>query len=82
MSYAYTFHNGIARKRFGMNGFQVLTVTTSQDRINAIQSAMANLSETYFSANTFLFTTKDNKQFRFPFHSDWQNSKGAFIKLF
>lgn len=82
MSYADTFHSGLARKRFGMNGFQVLTVTKSQDRINAIQSAMTSLSETSFSANTFLFTTKDNTQSRFPFYSDWQNSKGAFIKLF
>jgi len=34
LSYADTFERGLANSRFGMKGFQVLTVTTSETRIN------------------------------------------------
>lgn len=77
LSYADTFERGLAKSRFNMKGFQVLTVTTSEERIKAIQAAIADLPETSFSANTFLFKTKDDQQGRFPFHSGWQNAKGV-----
>lgn len=75
LSYADTFERGLAKRRFGMTGFQVLTVTTSEKRIKAIQEAIASLPERSFSANTFLFKEKDGSQDHFPFHSDWQNAK-------
>jgi hypothetical protein len=77
LSYADTFERGLALRRFGMAGFQVLTVTTSQARIQTIQDAIANLSDTSFSANTFLFKSKSDSQAPFPFHAGWQNIKGA-----
>jgi hypothetical protein len=77
LSYADTFERGLAAKRFGMKGFQVLTVTNSQARIKAIQSAINDLPSRSFSANTFLFKTKGDKQAHFPFHLRWQNTKGA-----
>jgi len=58
-----------------MKGFQVLTVTTSEGRIRNIQNSIKGLEKKAFSANTFLFKTKDDKQNHFPFHSGWQNSK-------
>ena len=76
LSYADTFERDLAKSRFGMTGFQVLTVTSSEDRIKSIQSAIADLPERSFSANTFLFKTKGNGQGRFPFHSGWQNANG------
>lgn len=75
-SYADTFERGLAKERFGINGFQVLTITTSEDRIKAIQDAIASLPERSFSANTFLFRTKGDDQARLPFHSEWQNWRG------
>ena len=76
LSYADTFERGLAKSRFEINGFQVLTVTTSEERIKSIQSAIANLRERSFSANTFLFKTKGDKQGHFPFYSGWQNANG------
>jgi len=81
LSYADTLDSDLAFKRFEMKGFQVLTVTTSKDRIKAIQANIANLPKKPFSANTFLFKTKDDGQGRFPFHSGWQNAKGASADL-
>ena len=75
-SYADTFERGLAERRFGMKGFQMLTVTTSHKRIQDIQAAMANMKALSFSANTFLFKEKDNGQTHFPFHSGWTNAKG------
>lgn len=77
LSYADTFERSLALKRFGIKGFQVLTVTTSEARIKAIQNAIATLPERPFSAGTFLFKTKVDNQIHFSFHSDWQTSKGA-----
>lgn len=77
LSYADTFERGLALRRFGMTGFQVLTVTTSPARIQTIQDAIANLSGMSFSANTFLFKSKSDPQIPFPFHASWQNAKGA-----
>lgn len=77
LSYADTFERSLAERRFGMRGFQVLTVTTSEQRINAIQAAISTLTMKSFSANTFLFKTKSDPQTHFPFHSGWQNAKGA-----
>lgn len=76
LSYADTFERGLVKKRFGIKGFQVLTVTTSEKRIKEITKSIANLPEKNFLPNTFLFKTKDSDQVRFPFHSDWQNWKG------
>lgn len=76
LSYADTYERGLVKRRFGLNGFQVLTVTTSEARIKAIQDAIVNLPIKPFSANTFLFRTKGDNQSHFPFHSNWQNSKG------
>ena len=82
LSYADTLDRNLAEKRFGMKGFQVLIVTTSEKRIQAMQDAIATLPDTSFSANTFLFRVKDNSQTHFPFYSGWQNSKGAAVSLF
>jgi len=82
LSYADTFQRSLAFKRFEMKGFQVLTVTNSESRIKEIQAAIAGLPERSFSAGTFLFTTKNNGQGRFPFHSGWQNAKGVSVDLF
>lgn len=76
LSYADTFERNLAKTRFGINGFQVLTVTTSQDRIEKIQAAIAKLPDRSFSANTFLFKPKDYGQGHFPFYTDWQNARG------
>jgi len=76
LSYADTFESGLAKTRFGINGFQVLTVTTSNERIKAIQAVINDLPEKSFSAGTFLFKTKDDKQGHLPFHSAWQNARG------
>lgn len=77
LSYADTFERGLATKRFGWSGFQVLTVTTSKARIETIQHAIAALPNTSFSANTFLFRSKSDPQAPLPFHTEWQNAKGA-----
>lgn len=76
LSYADTFERELATSHFNMTGFQVLTVTTSDARIKAIQASIADLPERPFSANTFLFKTKDDDQTRFPFYSGWQNANG------
>lgn len=81
LSYADTFERGLALRRFGMRGFQVLTVTTSAERIQTIQKAITNLSSTSFSANTFLFRAKGDIQAPFPFHARWQNAKGVPTKV-
>ena len=75
-SYADTYERGLAERRFGMKGFQMLTVTTSQKRIQDIQAAMANMKDVSFSAGTFLFKKKSNDQTHFPFHQGWTNAKG------
>ena len=75
-SYADTYERGLAERRFGMNGFQMLTVTTSQKRIQDIQTAIANMKNFSFSAGTFLFKEKGNGQAHFPFHQGWTNAKG------
>ncbi len=76
-SYIDTFERDLAAKRFGWSGFQVLTVTTSQARIETIHRAIANLPDKSFSANTFLFRSKSDAQAPFPFHGAWQNMKGV-----
>jgi len=81
-SYIDTLDQDIARRRFGIAGFQVLTVTTSEKRITSIQKAIAGVSEGKFSASTFLFKAKEDQQSSLPFHGQWQNSKGAAIELF
>lgn len=81
LSYADTFERGLALRRFGMTGFQVLTVTTSLERIQTIQDAIANLTNTSFSANTFLFKPKGTPQAPFPFLAEWQNANGYPIKI-
>jgi hypothetical protein len=77
LSYADTFERGLALRRFGMTGFQVLTVTTTPARIQSIQDAIASLPDSSFSSNTFLFRSKGGSQPPFPFHAGWQNAKGA-----
>ena len=77
LSYADTFNRGLAKQRFDISGFQVLTVTTSIERIQTIQRATAGLPDTSFSANTFLFRTKTDTQLSLPFLSGWQNLRGA-----
>lgn len=81
LSYADTLENQIAQKRFGMNGFQVLTVTTSQKRIASIQAAIDRLPDRKFSPNTFLFKSKTEKQASLPFREDWHNWKGYPVEL-
>jgi len=76
LSYADTLEHDLVRKRFDMNGFQVLTVTTSDERIKAIQKVINKQQTTSFSSNTFLFRVKIDSQSHFPFHSEWQNTKG------
>lgn len=76
LSYADTFERSLALRRFNMTGFQVLTVTTSQDRIKNILNAIARLERKSFSAGTFLFKVKTDAQTHFPFHSMWENAKG------
>jgi len=75
-SYADTYERALAERHFGMKGFQMLTVTTSQKRIQDIQTAIANMKDVSFSAGTFLFKEKDNGQAHFPFHQGWTNAKG------
>jgi len=82
LSYADTLENKIAHKRFGIDGFQVLTVTTSQKRIESVQAAIDGLPARKFSPNTFLFKTKFEKQVNIPFHGDWRNWKNASIQIF
>lgn len=82
LSYADTLENNIAQKRFGIDGFQVLSVTTSQYRIQTIQAAIDSLPERKFSPNTFLFKSKVNKQASLPFRGDWVNWKNAPAQLF
>ncbi len=77
LSYADTFERELALRRFNMTGFRVLTITTSQERVKNIQNAIARLERKSFSAGTFLFKIKTDVQTRLPFHSGWQNSKGA-----
>ena len=79
LSYSDTFERGLALNRFDMRGFQILTVTTSQERIQNIQDVIADMPETSFSANTFLFKVKGDHQGRLPFHAGWQNWKGYFV---
>lgn len=81
LSYADTFERDLAKKRFGMKGFQVLTVTTGEERIKSIQAAIAGLSHTSFSANTFLFKTKADGQAISPFYTGWENCKGKSYRL-
>ena len=77
LSYADTFERELAQRRFGISGFQVLTVTTSIERIQTIQRAIGNFQDTSFSANTFLFRAKAETQASFPFKTEWQNMRGA-----
>lgn len=82
LSYADKLENNIAHKRFGIGGFQVLTVTTSQKRIETIQAAIDSLPERKFSPNTFLFKSKAETQTSLPFHGDWVNWKNAPCQIF
>ena len=76
-SYIDTLDQDIPKRRFSIPGFQVLTVTTSDNRIASIQNAIGNLSGKKFSANTFLFKSKSDHQSAFLFHGKWRNSKNA-----
>ena len=80
-SYIDTVEQDIAKRRFGIAGFQVLTVTTSEKRIVSIQKAIAGISDRKFSANTFLFKPKEVQQFTLPFYSSWMNWKNAASDL-
>lgn len=82
LSYEDTHNRKLTLKRFEMKGFQVLTVTTTKDRIKSIQKAINDLPKISFSSNTFLFRAKDDGQSHFPFHSGWQNAKGTIAELF
>lgn len=82
LCYADTLENNIAHKRFGIAGFQVLTVTTSEKRIASIQRSIASISERKFSANTFLFRSKDDPQAALPFYGRWMNLNNAPVDLF
>lgn len=61
LSYADTFESDLAKKGFGMRGFQVIIVTTSQARIESIQNAIEDLNNKPFSTKTFLLAIKDNR---------------------
>ena len=76
-SYIDTLEQDIARRRFGIAGFQVLTITTSEKRIASIQSAIASVTDRKFSANTFLFRSKDNQQVTLPFRGQWLNFRNT-----
>jgi len=76
LSYADTLERNLALNRFKITGFQVLTVTTSEKRVKAIQTAINGLSKKSFSANTFLFRPKDKRQTHFHFQPCWTNLKG------
>ena len=80
-SYIDTLDQDTPKRRFSIPGFQVLTVTTSEKRIASIQKAIARVSEHNFSANTFLFKSKENLQTTLPFHGGWQNIKGNNSKF-
>lgn len=81
MSYADTFERRLASKRFSMKGFQVLTVTSSEVRIGEIQKDIENLKDKAFSANTFLFKSKNDDQTRLSFYSKSENTKGGPVDL-
>lgn len=81
-SYIDTLDQDIAKRRFGIAGFQVLTVTTSEKRIASIQKAIAQISGRKFSANTFLFKSKDSRQAALPVQGEWVNIKNWVIDFF
>lgn len=82
LSYVDTLERGLAQRRFGIKGFQVLTVTTSKARIKAIQAAVEKRPAKTFAAKTFLFKPKASPQGTLPFHSEWQNWKGRACDIF
>jgi len=82
LSYADTLDAKLAQKRFGIAGFQVLTVTHSQRRIIAICDTISELQNNKVTANTFLFKVDRNKQSHLHFHTDWHNIRGNPINLF
>ncbi|MEP3422885.1 MAG: replication-relaxation family protein [Erythrobacter sp.] len=76
LSYADTFERGLAKDRFGISGFQVLFVTTSQRRSADMQAAIANTDEFRVPANLMLFRDKANRQQALPFKQNWTNIQG------
>ena len=81
-SYLDTYSRKLVARRFGINGFQLLFVTTSNSRIAIMQQAIANLDVGHFPANLFLFRTKEQEQQALPFQKNWTNSKGRPLALF
>ena len=80
-SYIDTLDQDLARRRFGLPGFQVLTVTTSEKRIASIQRAITTFPDRKFSANTFLLRSKEDQQAALPFQNQWLNVKNAIVEL-
>lgn len=82
LSYADTYDRKLAERHFGVPGFQVFFVTTSEKRITAMQSAIAANDRLQCPANLFLFRTKVLPQQSLPFCDDWTNSKGKSVSVF
>ena len=80
-SYTDTLERGLAKRRFGFDGFQILTVTKSKERIKSIQDCIRLIGTQSFSANTFLFNVKDKRQSHFAFHSTWVNCNSVYTNL-
>lgn len=81
LSYVDTLERGLAKKRFGMSGFQVLTITTSEKRNASIQTVIAGVSERKFSANTFLFRPKEVQQSTLLPLGRWKNIKNHSVRI-
>jgi hypothetical protein len=58
LSYDATFRDNLHRNLFGLPGFQVLTVTTSEERIATCVEVLRELTHTRDAAKRFLFAAK------------------------
>jgi len=81
-SYIDTLESGLAKRRFGIDGFQILTLTVSNERIKYIQKCIGLMKNMTFSTMTFVFKIKNNSQISLVFHSDWEDSKGRITGVF
>jgi hypothetical protein len=59
LSYDATFRDNLHRRLYGLPGFQVLTVTTSEERIGTSVQVLEELLHTRDAAKRFLFAVKE-----------------------
>jgi len=59
LSYDATFRDNLHRRLYGLPGFQVLTVTTSEERIGTCVEVLEELLHTRDAAKRFLFAVKE-----------------------